>query len=147
MMNYPDKASRIASKSHASYKAKAYKTCRASLFIESSPVIAEEILALSGKPVLCMDDKLIVADRDGTVTPLIRRFQAEIRSLKQQVVQIENSIPVKVGKRFDRASRLLPSRVRYVIVASARVILNEGWLAFMRRAARFSLQRIRRGNG
>jgi orotate phosphoribosyltransferase len=146
MMNYPDKASRIASRAHASYKAKVYKASKAALFIESSPVIAEEILALSGKPVLCMDDGLIAANRDETVAPLIRRFQAEIRSLKQQTGQIEDGITMKVAKRCERASRLLPSRVRHMIIIAIRCILDEGWLAFMRRAAHFGLRVIRQQN-
>jgi len=161
MMDYPDKASRVASKAHAAYKAEAYKASGARLFIESSPAIAEEIKALSNKPTLCMDSNLVVANRDKTTAPLIRTFQnaisqktdeigslkQQIGSLKQQRRQIEDSVLMRIAKRCDRASRLLPSRVRYMIIISTRCILDEGWLAFMRRAAHFGLRVIRRRNG
>jgi len=149
MMNYPDKASRVASKAHASYKAEAYKTSGASLFIESSPVIAEEIKALSGKPVLCMDSKLVTANKDGAVAPLIRTFQnslaeraSEIQGIKKQIAkqkkQVEDSIPMQLARRCDKASHLLPSRIRVLLIAAVRCILGEGWLTFVRKATRLA---------
>lgn len=53
MMDLPDKAARIASGSHGTYKAAVYKRTPAVLFVESSPPEAETIAAMSGKPVLC----------------------------------------------------------------------------------------------
>ena len=147
MMDYPDKASRIASRAHASYKAEAYKASGAKLFIESSPTIAQEIQTLSGKPVLCMDDGLVAATRDEAVAPLLRAFQTsltqktrEVASLKQQM---ESSIPMQLAKRCDRASRLLPPSLRRMIIVSLRCILTEGWMAFMRHAVRFCLRTAR----
>ncbi len=55
MMDFPDKASRIAAGSHAEYKAEIYRDTGAQLFIESSTRQAERIVELTGKPVFCTD--------------------------------------------------------------------------------------------
>lgn len=55
MMDLPDKETRVALGSHASFKAKVYKTVNAELFIESSYGQAQEIVSLAGKPVLCTE--------------------------------------------------------------------------------------------
>lgn len=57
MMDFPDKESRVKSKSHANYKAKVYENSRALLFIESSLWQASEIARLTGKDVLCMETR------------------------------------------------------------------------------------------
>jgi len=55
MMNLPNKESRVASGSHAYYKASIYKKYDANLFIESSLNQAREIVRLTGKPTLCVE--------------------------------------------------------------------------------------------
>jgi len=55
MMDLPDKQARLASGSHASFKARHYRDTQTCLFIESSPQQAMEIAHLSGKYVFCTD--------------------------------------------------------------------------------------------
>jgi len=55
MMDLPDKKTRVALGSHGSFKAQAYKSIDAKLFIESSCRQAQEIVRLAGKPVLCTE--------------------------------------------------------------------------------------------
>lgn len=55
MMNLPNKEARVASGSHANYKARVYKKFNANLFIESSLNQAREIVRLTGKPALCVE--------------------------------------------------------------------------------------------
>lgn len=60
MMDLPDKASRVASGSHASFKAAVYRKVGAELFIESSPAQAYEIARRTRKPVLCAESMEMV---------------------------------------------------------------------------------------
>ena len=60
MMDFPNKAARIASGSHSSFKAEIYKKAPANLFIESSLYQATEIAKLSGKYVLCIETSEMV---------------------------------------------------------------------------------------
>lgn len=62
MMNFPDKSARIASKSYSTFKAEAYKSTKAALFIESSLKQAQEIARLTGKEVLCTENNQLVTD-------------------------------------------------------------------------------------
>lgn len=56
MLNFPDKASRVAWGKHGEYKAKCYiEDSSACLFIESSKEQAEIIARMSYKPVLCVE--------------------------------------------------------------------------------------------
>jgi orotate phosphoribosyltransferase len=57
MMDLPTKEVRIASGTHASFKANIYKKTSATLFIESSLIQAMEIAKLSGKYVLCTETR------------------------------------------------------------------------------------------
>lgn len=61
MMDFPDKESRIKSKSHAVYKAQVYKDTCALFFIESSLTQAMEIVRLVGKEVLCMETREVIS--------------------------------------------------------------------------------------
>ena len=61
MMNLPDKAARIKSKSHAKFKADFYDATQAMFFIESSLSQATEIVMRTGKEVLCMETGEIVS--------------------------------------------------------------------------------------
>jgi len=57
MMDLPNKAARLASGSHGSFKARIYRSTKAMLFVESSQRQAVEIALLSGKPVLSMETR------------------------------------------------------------------------------------------
>ena len=61
MMSFPSKAARMASNSYGAYKAAIYRETGADLFIESSFKQAVEIAKLSGKDVLCMETREVVA--------------------------------------------------------------------------------------
>ncbi len=60
MMDLPNKAARLASGSHGSFKARIYRSTKAMLFVESSQRQAVEIARLSGKPVLSMETRRMV---------------------------------------------------------------------------------------
>jgi len=60
MMDFPNKAARIASGSHSAFKAEIYKKSSANLFIESSLHQAIEIAKLSEKYVLCIETSEMV---------------------------------------------------------------------------------------
>lgn len=68
MMDYPTRAARERAKEHVAYKARVYKESGASLFIESSPVLASRIARASGLPVMCMDTSTV------TRAPMRARF-------------------------------------------------------------------------
>ncbi|MFC1603527.1 phosphoribosyltransferase family protein [Planctomycetota bacterium] len=61
MMDLPDKAARMRSKSHGKYKAEVYKATGARFFIESSLRQATEIAMCTGKDVLCIETGDIVS--------------------------------------------------------------------------------------
>jgi len=147
MMGYPNKATRVSAKAYGPYKADTYKATGASLFIESSPILAEEILALSGKPVLCMDGELVAATRDQAVAPLLRAFQTSLTQKTQEVQHIREDVIVQIAQRCvqhcDSVSRLLPPHLRHMIIVSLRCILAEGWVAFTHRGLRFCLRKAR----
>jgi orotate phosphoribosyltransferase len=60
MMNHPDKASRVASGGHASFKASVYRRVDAVLFIESSMKQAADIAQLTGRDVFCMETREMI---------------------------------------------------------------------------------------
>jgi orotate phosphoribosyltransferase len=55
LMNLPNKEARLASNSHASFKAEIYKLTKALMFIESSVHQAKEIARITNSPVLCVE--------------------------------------------------------------------------------------------
>jgi orotate phosphoribosyltransferase len=60
MMAYPDMAARQAANAYASFKAEAYRSSDALLFIESSPSLAADIAQLCGKSVFCLETRTMV---------------------------------------------------------------------------------------
>lgn len=60
MLDLPDKATRLASGSHASFKAEVYSKTNTRLFIESSYKQALKIAAISKKPVYCIENQQFV---------------------------------------------------------------------------------------
>jgi orotate phosphoribosyltransferase len=79
MMNFPDKKSRIASGSHAAFKAQIYKKTGAGLFIESSIKQANEIVSLSGKSVFCTETMEML--NPGFIIETIKQPQKVIKNI------------------------------------------------------------------
>ncbi len=71
MMNLPDKATRIALGNYAQFKAQAYKSTNATLFIESSIEQASEIARISEKDVICTNPSQLIEGRTTQVLPSI----------------------------------------------------------------------------
>jgi len=96
MMNFPTKEARIASGSHASFKASHYKRTSANLFIESSLKQAMEIAKLSGKYVLCTETR----DR---ISPsyIARKIQNQQQTFRL-VLQNPKEIPIKLVRFVGR---------------------------------------------
>jgi len=97
MMDFPDKATRVASGSHGSFKAKVYESTRAKLFIESSLKQATEIARITGKDVLCMETREMINPSiaakslrrvKGMRYSLKRRIRRRIKSVLQQLTII-----------------------------------------------------------
>jgi len=86
MMDFPDKAARLAAGLHSSFKATVYKDKGAVLFIESSLVQATEIAKLSGKDVLCMETREMV--RPGHTIRLHRAAQNLTARLREDPVGV-----------------------------------------------------------
>jgi orotate phosphoribosyltransferase len=64
MMDYPSAAARRAAGAYASFKAEVYRATGASLFIESSSVLAPQIASLAGKPVFCSETRELLRAGD-----------------------------------------------------------------------------------
>jgi uncharacterized HAD superfamily protein/adenine/guanine phosphoribosyltransferase-like PRPP-binding protein len=73
MMDLPNKAARLASGSHARFKAGAYASTDALLFIESSERQALEIARLSGRPVLCIETRQMAYPSLAAHAPVLLR--------------------------------------------------------------------------
>ena len=103
MMNLPDKETRVASGSHARFKAEVYRTTNAWIFIESSLVQAEQITAISGKAVLCTETNQIIRQEAKNMRPISNRrpnvtdlvvshrpgLEAHVKELNQSVATLE----------------------------------------------------------
>ena len=83
MMNFPTKEARVASGSHAAYKAKIYRETDSWLFIESSLRQAADIAALSGKPVLCTENWEML--QPGALALGLRHVRSSHVSLSQRI--------------------------------------------------------------
>ncbi|MFX1264154.1 MAG: glycosyltransferase [Promethearchaeota archaeon] len=127
MMDLPDKKTRLDLGKHALFKAEVYKSSHTILFIESSPVQAQEIAARSGKDVLCLNPSSIAANRDPKIAALIADLrnslsaniqslelqiqqrdlqiqfaESQMRRLESQIQQIQQSIPMQLVNRYQR---------------------------------------------
>jgi orotate phosphoribosyltransferase len=166
MMDLPDKKARMSLGEYGLFKAKAYKSSRAILFIESSPVQAQEIAARSGKDVLCLHPSSIAANRDPKIAALIvelrnslstniQRLELQIQQrdlqIKQrdlQIQQIQQNIPMRFADGYQRRiERLLPPDTRrrrcYELgLSGIRVILTEGWKSFFRKTWKHLTRRL-----
>lgn len=94
MMDLPTKEARQASGTHVSFKADAYRRSGATLFVESSPVLAKKIAAESNLPVLCVTTNEVVGNPD-----------LEWVSIRRRQLQ-------KVVSRIKRLPKSLVSRVQ-----------------------------------
>jgi uncharacterized HAD superfamily protein len=73
MMDHPNKEARLAAGNHGEYKADAYRSAGARLFIESSHRQALEIASRSGRPVLSVEMQEMVYPSSIASTPRLAR--------------------------------------------------------------------------
>ncbi|MHC4123081.1 MAG: orotate phosphoribosyltransferase [Planctomycetota bacterium] len=112
MMNFPNRKMRIASGSHASFKAQFYKSIDADLFIESSKEQARQIAKLSNKPILCVETREMINPsyfahhyrrsqklysdfiKNPLIAPikLLRLFKRKLKKLNKRLVEIYEGI-------------------------------------------------------
>ena len=86
MLNFPDKATRVAWGKHGEYKAKCYiEDSSACLFIESSKEQAEIIARMSYKPVLCVETNQLLHYH-----PELSYFKRLKRKLKKMFRKLYN---------------------------------------------------------
>ncbi len=107
MMDFPDKESRIASGSHAKFKAEVYKLVSADLFIESSYDQARQIVQLSGKPVLCIETNQMMNPN------ILIDYYSRGKKLASEA--LDN--PVKASAKLLRFSKRKFSTLRYRFLA------------------------------
>jgi uncharacterized HAD superfamily protein/hypoxanthine phosphoribosyltransferase len=93
MMDLPSKAEREQSGRHAAFKAEAYKRTGAILFVESCPLVAEQVAELSGLPVMSMTANRLVGN------PQLERHLIRIQRARRTM------------KRIMRAPRKVLSRI------------------------------------
>jgi orotate phosphoribosyltransferase len=87
MMDLPDQKTRIALGNYASYKANVYKSTGAMLFIESSLKQANEIYAITGKDVFCVENNQLVQGNVSNfenTTTISNDFQKTIDVISKQ---------------------------------------------------------------
>lgn len=84
MMNHVSRAERQAAGRHAEYKAEFYQRSGATLFIESSPGLAERIAQLTDKPVLCFNtNTLYKRPASQRIDVLHQKLQYQMRRLRR----------------------------------------------------------------
>ena len=87
MQDLPDLEARRASGGDARFKANFYKSSPAFLFIESSSWQADEIAAITGKAVYCVDDRRFIQ-----AMALEGKVWDQVKSAKQDVNRIKTSL-------------------------------------------------------
>lgn len=157
MLDFPDKNSRRRNDPGAYYKANVYKSSKANLFIESSPMLAQEIEGLSGKPVLCIDDGFIRAKKTEDTGPLLRNLCAmlsararqiqsltkQIQSLTKKLESSENNVPNRVARRCNEfAIRIcpqgtVPGKCYRLLLTAMIILITKGLRAFLKETTRF----------
>jgi orotate phosphoribosyltransferase len=104
MMQYPDKAARVAAGNHGEYKAGVYQSADAKLFIESSHSQARTIATRTSKPVYSKEQNHML--RQGYLTRVARNGRASIGAVRSdplRYVQQLRSDPVDFIKRASAA--------------------------------------------
>lgn len=100
MMQYPDKAARVAAGDHAEYKADVYQSTDAKLFIESSHTQARKIARQTSKPVYSKERNVML--RQGYLDRVAREGRASIETVQSDPVRYANQLrsdPVDFVKR------------------------------------------------
>lgn len=98
MMDFPTKAARIASGSHATFKASVYKKTDTKLFIESSLDQAYEIARLSGGDVFCTETMELV--RPSVIRGLIRQKTRPLRMLRENPLEFVSKVKTRLFKGY-----------------------------------------------
>ncbi len=79
MMDYANKAARVAAGSHSAFKAEVYRKTNAVLFIESSPEQALKIAQITGRDVFCMETREMINPTLSAKLLRMRREPSKIR--------------------------------------------------------------------
>ncbi|MBI4456234.1 MAG: orotate phosphoribosyltransferase [Acidobacteria bacterium] len=96
MMNFPDKAARLAYGSPGRFKGQVYRSVGAEIFIESCPDQAREIAQQAGKAVICMSSRAIL------YPTALARVPALARKAPKSIVRRLRTIAGKVGQHLFR---------------------------------------------
>ena len=100
MMQYPDKAARVAAGDHAEYKADVYQSTDSELFIESSYTQAVKIARQTSKPVYSKERNVML--RQGYLSRVARRGRASMEAVQSDPLRYVSrfkSNPVRFAKR------------------------------------------------
>ncbi|WP_336336266.1 orotate phosphoribosyltransferase [Haloarcula brevis] len=100
MMQYPNKAARVAAGDHAEYKADVYQSTDAKLFIESSHNQARKIARRTSKPVYSKERNVML--QQGYLHRVTREGRASIKAVQSNPVRYVNQLrsdPVDFLKR------------------------------------------------
>jgi len=100
MMQYPDKATRVAAGNHGEYKAEVYQSSEAKLFIESSHSQARTIAMQTSKPVYSKEQNRML--QQGYLNRVARNGRMSIEAVKSdplRYVEQFRSDPVDFVKR------------------------------------------------
>jgi len=100
MMQYPDKATRVAAGNHGEYKATVYQSSDAKLFVESSHSQARTIAMQTNKPVYSKEQNRML--QQGYLNRVTRNGQMSIEAVKSdplRYVEQFRSDPVDFVKR------------------------------------------------
>lgn len=113
MMPYDTKAERVAAGRHAEFKAEAYESARAAIFIESSAAQARDIADITGRPVISTDRMRLYSARIRTKSDIwkgLRRARTpagQLRWLRSH----RKAIRYWARRRMDaRSSRAVTKR-------------------------------------
>jgi len=101
MMDLPTKAARVASGSHATFKASVYRRTDTQLFIESSREQADDIARLSGGDVLCTDTMEFVLPP--VIRGHIRRQTRPLRLLRENPREFFRKLKARFGYYLPKA--------------------------------------------
>lgn len=90
MMDYPDKAARVAAGAHAQYKAAIYLKSKAMLFIESSLQQGVKIAKLSNRFVLCIETGQMISPTAPMSAYIHGRYRAgkKARKVTRRIAQL-----------------------------------------------------------
>lgn len=93
MLDLPDMEARRRANNHADHKAKAYKSSKYVLFIESELAQAHEINRKTSKPVICTENFELIFDKESTLYnlksgkhfPILRKTALKLRAMLRKL--------------------------------------------------------------